>query len=210
MTTAQVETARRGGIAAERRDLGHHWTLLEKRATSAILNATEDRDPELLAMMEEHFDSVPDDPHRSPEQILIRCIARFLDRVGQRVRDDGFEARDAAMYLARVDWDEDQAFNLYLDEVDPRPTTTAETETETETSSSPKPSSSSSGKGKRKGKEKETGEEKEKKRRRRKKRKKNEAQSEAEESEGDTETQGLVKPVRIPFGQNKNLDRSVI
>ena len=72
------------------------------------------------------FEHIPNDPHRSAEQIILRRISLFLDRIGQRARDAEFSARNAALYLAGAQWDEDQALVDYFSDVESKALTPEE------------------------------------------------------------------------------------
>ncbi|MCJ1454556.1 hypothetical protein MMC28_004909 [Mycoblastus sanguinarius] len=129
MTPEQVEAIRGGGEApqsAEYQQPGPYWTLLQNRASEAIQDASQGRDEDLMDVIIDSFEHIPNDPHRSAEQIILRRISLFLDRIGQRARDAEFSARNAALYLAGAQWDEDQALVDYFSDVESKALTPEE------------------------------------------------------------------------------------
>lgn len=50
----------------------------------------------------------------SDEDISVRLTAIFFDRVGSGMRQDGFDAHEAVMYMTEALWDVDTAMNNFL------------------------------------------------------------------------------------------------
>ncbi|KAK4692599.1 hypothetical protein P7C71_g4634, partial [Lecanoromycetidae sp. Uapishka_2] len=100
---------------AEVLELGPHWTNLRNQAREALITETRDVDmEEALETASSSLARIPRGLEETNEDVSVRLVAAFLDRVGTGMRANGFDAHEAVMYMTEALWDIDVGMNNFL------------------------------------------------------------------------------------------------